>query len=89
MEWVSELLQGTSPAQAVAQAMLLIGVVAAVGIALGSIRIYGINLGVAGVLFAGLATGYFLSRYQIHVDEKVLHFAREFGLILFVYTISG
>ena len=88
MDWLIELIRGTSPAQAVAQAVLLIGIVAACGMALGSIRIRGISLGIGGVLFAGLFLGHVLGRYDIRIDERVLNFARDFGLILFVYAIG-
>ena len=67
-----------------AQAMVVIGLVAASGLALGSIRVFGISLGVAGVLFSGLAFGHF----GLKISPEVLEFAREFGLILFVYTIG-
>jgi putative transport protein len=82
------LVRGTSPAQAVAQAVLLIGIVAACGIALGSIRVRGISLGIGGVLFAGLILGHLLGKRGIHIDERILNFARDFGLILFVYAIG-
>lgn len=78
--WMSELFSGES----VAQAMVVIGMVAACGLAIGSIRVCGISLGVAGVLFSGLAFGHFGFR----ISPEVLEFAREFGLILFVYTIG-
>jgi putative transport protein len=58
--------------------------VAATGLALGSIRAYGISLGVAGVLFSGLLFAHF----GLGINEHVLEFAREFGLILFVYSIG-
>src|SRR5687767_10063128 len=88
MDWLIDLVRGTSPSQAVAQAVLLIGVVAACGIALGSVRVRGISLGIGGVLFAGLFFGYVLGRHDIRIDERVLNFARDFGLILFVYAIG-
>jgi len=88
MNWLIELVRGTSPAQAVAQAVLLIGIVAACGIALGSIRVRGISLGIGGVLFAGLILGHLLGKRGIHIDERILNFARDFGLILFVYAIA-
>lgn len=68
----------------VAGAMLALSVVIAGGLALGSLRVRGISLGVAGVLFAGLAAGHF----GLQVSAPVLHFVREFGLILFVFTIG-
>jgi putative transport protein len=88
MNWLIDLVRGVSPAQAVAQAVLLIGTVAACGIALGSIRFRGISLGIGGVLFAGLIFGHFLGRHDIRIDERILDFARDFGLILFVYAIG-
>src|SRR5215213_4651172 len=88
MDWLVDLVRGASPAQAVAQAVLLIAVVAACGIALGSIRVGGISLGIGGVLFAGLFLGHLLGRHDIRIDERILNFARDFGLILFVYAIG-
>jgi putative transport protein len=64
--------------------VLILALVAGSGLALGSLRVRGIGLGIAGVLFAGLAFGHF----GVHVDERTLEFAREFGLILFVYSIG-
>ncbi len=61
-----------------------IAVVAALGLALGSLKVRGVGLGIAGVLFSGLIFGHF----GMKLDDHVLEFAREFGLILFVYTIG-
>lgn len=81
MEWLNELFR--DPASA-AHTVLIISLVATTGLIVGSIRVFGINLGVAGVLFAGLVFGH----YQFKLDETVMDFAREFGLIIFVYTIG-
>jgi len=51
---------------------------------LGNLRFRGVGLGVAGVLFAGLVFGHF----GVSIDAEIVEFAREFGLILFVYTIG-
>jgi putative transport protein len=67
-----------------AGAVLILALVAGTGLALGSLRVRGIGLGIAGVLFAGLAFGH----VGVRVDERTLGFAREFGLILFVYSIG-
>ncbi|HET7294621.1 MAG TPA: putative transporter [Vicinamibacteria bacterium] len=64
--------------------MLILALVAGTGLALGQLRVRGLGLGIAGVLFAGLAFGHF----GVRVDERILEFAREFGLILFVYSIG-
>jgi len=68
----------------VAGAILVLALAAALGLALGSLRIRGIGLGIAGVLFAGLILGHL----GVRLEEHVLEFAREFGLVLFVYTIG-
>ena len=66
----------------------MLAVVAAMGLSLGHVKVKSIGLGIAGVLFAGLLLGHVLGRREIKLDEHVLEFAREFGLILFVYTIG-
>jgi len=68
----------------VALALLVVPAVAAAGLALGEIRLAGVRLGVGGVLFAGLATG----QLGFAVEETILMFVREFGLVLFVYGIG-
>lgn len=67
-----------------AQALLVLSLAAAGGLALGQIKIAGVKLGVGGVLFAGLALGHF----GLSMDPTMLAFAREFGLVLFVYAIG-
>ncbi len=80
MNWLIHLLTEDS----VARTVILLGVAGAAGSALGKIRVGGVGLGVAGVLFAGLALGYL----KLAVDHHVLEFVREFGLIIFVYTLG-
>ncbi len=64
--------------------LLILSLVIIAGLALGSIRIFGITIGIAGVLFSGLIFGHL----GITIHETVLEFIREFGLILFVYTVG-
>ena len=80
MNWLTQLLTEDS----VARTVILLGVAGAAGSALGKIRIGGVSLGVAGVLFVGLLLGHL----KLAVDAHVLEFVREFGLILFVYTLG-
>jgi putative transport protein len=80
MDFLSDLFTVDS----VAHTMLIIGLVASLGLLIGSVRIFGVNIGVAGVLFAGLAFGH----YGLSINDHVLEFVKEFGLILFVYTIG-
>jgi putative transport protein len=68
----------------VAQAVLALSIVAAVGLAFGSLGFRGIHLGTAGVLFVGI----FFGQLGMHIDERILEFVRDFGLILFVYTVG-
>ncbi len=62
--------------------LLLLFVVAAIGYPLGRIRIRGSSLGVAAVLFVGLAIG------SIHPDLKLPEIVYMLGLATFVYTIG-
>lgn len=80
MSWLINLLTGHSVAQSLTALCLAI----VLGLAIGRIRVHGISLGVGGVLFSGIA----LAHFGIRVDPEVLHFVREFGLILFVFTIG-
>ncbi len=50
----------------------------------GKIKIFGVSLGVTFVLFAGILMGHF----GFTADTHILHFIREFGLILFVFCIG-
>lgn len=70
--------------QSVAQAVIVYGLVIALGIWLGRVKIFGIALGVTWVLFMGLA----LSALGIRVHAGIEHFVKEFGLILFVYAVG-
>ena len=78
--WFTDLFTNNS----IAQSVLIFGLVIAVGIWLGRLKIGGIALGVTWVLF----TGMFLSYLGIAVDERTEHFLKEFGLVLFVYSIG-
>ncbi len=73
-----------SASQPVAGALLLVSLIAAAGIALGSIKFRGIGLGTAGVLFAGLLVGHLGYR----IEPTIRQFLQEFGLALFVYSIG-
>jgi putative transport protein len=51
---------------------------------LGSIKIKGIGLGSSGVLFVGILA----AQFSQPVDAATLTFVKEFGLVLFVFTIG-
>ena len=80
MTWLSELHR----TQPIAHAVGLLAFVCVLGMALGSLKFRGIGLGTAGVLFAGILVGHFSEA----VDHHTLDFVKEFGLILFVFTIG-
>ncbi len=64
------------------QPLLLLFLVAAIGFPLGHVKIRGSSLGVAAVLFVGLAFG------ALHPDLKLPEIIYLLGLVLFVYTIG-
>ena len=80
MEWFTELLTCNS----IAHAVLIYAFVIATGVMLGKIKIAGISLGVTFVLFMGILVGHF----GFTVDHTVMHFIKEFGLILFIFSIG-
>lgn len=80
MSWLFELHK----TQPVAHAIGVLAFVCILGMALGSVKLRGVGLGTAGVLFAGILVGHFGER----VDHHILEFVKEFGLILFVFTIG-
>jgi putative transport protein len=80
MNWLFELHK----TQPVAHAIGALAFVCVLGMAFGSLKFRGIGLGTAGVLFAGILVGHFGNP----VDQHTLHFVKEFGLMLFVFTIG-
>lgn len=81
MQWLVDLFYKTD---SVPHAILMLMLVSAIGLALGHVKVKGISLGIAWVLFVGLI----FSHFGFHANHEVLHFLREFGLILFVFTIG-
>ena len=77
-------LNGLLVGSSVARTVLVVSVVAAVGVAIGRPRWRGLSLGVVGVLFSGLI----FARAGIVAAAPLLDFLRDFGLILFVYSIG-
>ena len=80
MPWLSPSAAG----QPVAEAIGVFVLVCMAGMALGSVKVRGARLGSAGILFAGILAGHFGQP----VDARTLAFVKEFGLILFVFTIG-
>lgn len=80
MEWFTDLINGTS----IAHTAFLYALVIAAGVMLGKVKIFGVSLGVTFVLFVGILVGHF----GLTVNHDILHFVKEFGLILFVFSIG-
>lgn len=80
MEWLSSIFVEHS----VIQAVVVVGLISAIGLALGKISICGVSLGVTFVFFAGIAAGHF----GLSIDPQMLNYAESFGLIIFVYALG-
>jgi len=80
MDWLLELFRGES----VAHTILLFAFVIVAGISLGKIKVFGISLGITFVLFVGIL----VSHFGFKIDTGILRFMKEFGLILFVYSVG-
>lgn len=78
-------LSTISPVGLATAALALSG---ALGLLLGGLNWRGIGLGIGGVLFAGLFVGHWTSVAGLHLAPEMLEFVREFGLIIFVFTIG-
>lgn len=82
MDWLIDLLRPGS--MSLASTVLLYSFVIFAGIYLGKVKIFGVSLGVTFVLFVGIVMGHF----GYMVESDTLHFLREFGLILFIFSIG-
>jgi len=80
MNWIIDLVTKES----VPQTIIIFGLVIALGIWLGKIKVFGISLGVTWVLFVGI----FFSYLGVTLNEELRDFLKEFGLVLFVYTLG-
>ncbi|MBD3787181.1 MAG: putative transporter [Sphingomonadales bacterium] len=73
---------------AVALATAALSLAGALGLLLGGLTLRGVGLGIGGVLFAGIFVGHLAQSAGLSFDAHTLEFVREFGLILFVFTIG-
>lgn len=80
MDWFIQLFQG----HGIAQAIVALSLSVVLGLLIGAVKVRGISLGVGGVLFSSL----FLAHLGMRVEAEILEFVREFGLILFVFTVG-
>lgn len=70
--------------QTFTQAVLVLSLICACGLAMGRIKIFGVSLGVTFVFFAGIIAGHF----GLAMDPQMLAFAQNFGLILYIYALG-
>src|SRR2546430_12619374 len=80
MNWLLNFFRPES----VSGALVLLSAACALGLAIGAISVHGVKVGVAGVLFAGMAFGALGAR----VEPTTLAFLRDFGMTLFVYALG-
>ena len=80
MNWFIELFTQ----QTFMQAVMILSVICAAGLALGKIKVKGISLGVTFVFFAGIIAGHF----DIKINPEMLAIAQNFGLILYIYALG-
>lgn len=80
MNWIQDLIFGNG----IGHSIMLLSICIVGGILLGKIKIKGISLGITFVLFIGIVCGHF----GLTIDDNILHFMKEFGLILFVFSIG-
>ena len=80
MEWLSNLIFGSG----VAHSILVVAIVIAIGVILGKFKLFGISLGMTWILFVGII----VSHFGITIDNTTMAFVKDFGLILFVFSLG-
>ena len=68
----------------IATAVIVLALTIAIGLLLNRIKFGSVSLGVTWVLFVGIV----LSHFGLTINPEICHFIKEFGLILFVYSIG-
>lgn len=81
---VNGILENIRQVSPHAEPILVISLTAILGLLIGSVKVRGIKLGVAGMLFSGLLLGHF----GLTLDPHLMAFLKEFGLALFVFTVG-
>lgn len=66
------------------QAIIIISIISALGLALGKLKVGGISLGVTFVFFVGILAGHL----GVEIDHQMLRYAESFGLVIFVYALG-
>ena len=79
-QWFGDIFLSHSAVQAV----IVLSLLCACGLALGKIKVLGVSLGVAFVFFLGILMGHM----GVSIDPQMLQYAQNFGLVLFVYALG-
>lgn len=79
-----DLLRSLLVENSVAQAIMVLTSICALGMTLGKIKFGGISLGISFVFFMGILAGHL----GLAIDTNVLSFVQSFGLVLFVYALG-
>lgn len=82
MDWLISLFTDNST---IAHDVIVYSLVIALGVLLGKVKFFGVSLGVTFVLFVGILMGHL--GFDIG-NQTLLKFIKEFGLILFVFSIG-
>lgn len=80
MNWIDSLFYTESAMQAV----VIIALIIALGLVLGKLKVAGISLGVTFVFFVGIFAGHL----GFSINDDVLRYAENFGLVVFVYALG-
>ena len=80
MDWLYSVIVEHSAVQAV----IVLSLLCACGLGLGKVKVLGISLGVTFVFFVGILAGHL----GLSIDPDMLHYAQDFGLVLFVYALG-
>ncbi|MGM9804507.1 MAG: putative transporter [Muribaculaceae bacterium] len=80
MEWINSVFLTHSSLQAV----IILSIICAVGLALGKVKILGVSLGATFVFFMGIVAGHL----GITINSDTLYYVENFGLVLFIFTLG-
>lgn len=80
IDWLNSVIVDHSAVQAV----IVLSLLCAGGLALGKVKVLGISLGVTFVFFLGILAGHL----GLSIDPQMLRYAQDFGLVLFVYALG-
>lgn len=86
MDFIRTLFEGSHAywGGGVSHSIFILALVITLGLLLGRIKVKNISLGLTWVLIVGIIFGYF----NLNLNVELLHFLREFGLVLFVYSLG-